>query len=65
MKWWDNTRAAHLGFLARDSSRVFADRFPHAGPQDASKPEHVYQGGPWVLSTPMERDRDELRPDAG
>ena len=42
-----------------------ADRFPPAGPQDASKPEYVYQGGPWVLSTPSRhpgRSRsDELK----
>jgi uronate dehydrogenase len=54
VRWWDNADAAHLGFHARDSSRVFADRFPAPGPQPASQPEHVYQGGPWVLSSPMD-----------
>jgi uronate dehydrogenase len=53
VKWWDNARAAHLGFHARDSSRRFEDRFPASGPMD-SAPEHVFQGGPWVLSEPLE-----------
>lgn len=53
VRWWDNTRAAHLGFHPKDSSRTFADRFPPPGSQDAGRPEYVYQGGPWVLSTPM------------
>jgi len=53
VKWWDNARAAHLGFHARDSSRRFEDRFPASGPME-SAPEHVFQGGPWVLSEPLE-----------
>jgi uronate dehydrogenase len=58
VKWWDNARAAHLGFHAKDSSRRFADRFPPLPPPDANQPELVFQGGPWVLSTPMEREED-------
>ena len=54
VRWWDNTRAAHLGFRARETSRVFADRFPPPGPQDAT-PEYLYQGGPWILAGPVER----------
>jgi uronate dehydrogenase len=54
VKWWDNAKARHLGFHARDSSRVFEDRFPFPGPQDGASPEHLYQGGPWVLSGPIE-----------
>lgn len=54
VRWWDNARASHLGFVPRESSRRFADRFPPAGPQDGDNPEHVYQGGPWVLSGPIE-----------
>ena len=53
VRWWDNTKAAHLVFHPKDCSRAFADRFPRAGPRPADAPEHVYQGGPWVLSTPM------------
>ena len=52
VKWWDNARAAHLGFHAGDSSRRFEDRFPASGPMDGA-PEHVFQGGPWVLSEPL------------
>jgi uronate dehydrogenase len=53
VKWWDNTNAQHLGFHAKDSSRAFEDRFPPPGPQDDA-PERIYQGGPWVLSEPLE-----------
>ena len=53
VKWWDKRRAAHLGFHAGDSSRRFEDRFPASGPMDDA-PEHVFQGGPWVLSEPIE-----------
>lgn len=58
VRWWDNARAAHLGFHPKDSSRAFADRFAPVAPQDAHKPEYMYQGGPWVLSTPMERNEE-------
>lgn len=54
VRWWDNARAAHLGFHSKDSSRAFAARFPSPGPQYANRPEFVYQGGPWVLSVPVE-----------
>jgi uronate dehydrogenase len=53
-KWWDNTSAAHLGFVAKDSSRPFADRFPPEGPLDTSDVTRLYHGGPYVLLGPME-----------
>jgi len=59
VRWWDNARAAHLGFHPQDSSHRFADRFPPSRAQDANAPEHVYQGGPWVLSTPMRPEGNE------
>jgi len=54
VRWWDNAQAGHLGFHAKESSRRFADLFPPAAPRDNGGPEHVYQGGPWVLSTPRQ-----------
>jgi uronate dehydrogenase len=54
VRWWDNAQAAHLGFHAKESSQRFADLFPSAAPRDNDSPEHVYQGGPWVLSTPRQ-----------
>jgi uronate dehydrogenase len=54
VRWWDNARASHLGFMPRESSRRFADRFPPSGPVDGADPEHVFQGGPWVVAGPIE-----------
>lgn len=54
VRWWDNAKAAHLGFVARESSRRFAHLFPPPGPQNGDNPELVYQGGPWVVSGPIE-----------
>jgi uronate dehydrogenase len=53
VKWWDNTRAAHLGFHPRDSSRPYADRFPPQVP-DPSDPATLYQGGAWIYNAPIE-----------
>jgi uronate dehydrogenase len=56
VRWWSNDKAAHLGFHPKDSSRVFADRFPSAGPMgDPGDPTQIYQGGPWVVSGPIEQ----------
>ena len=55
VKWWDNSAARHLGFHARDSSVVFADRFPASmPPEDSDRPELRFQGGPWVVAGPIE-----------
>lgn len=53
-KWWDNTRAAHLGYVPRDSSRRFADRFPDSGHYPpADDVTATFQGGPFVLAGPQ------------
>ncbi len=55
VKWWDNSKAQHLGFHPRDSSTKFAHLFPpSAPPEDRDSPVHRFQGGPWVLSGPLE-----------
>jgi uronate dehydrogenase len=55
VKWWDNSKAGHLGFHARDTSQPFSDRFPTAGLlADRDDPAQIYQGGPWVASGPIE-----------
>jgi len=54
VSWWDNRKAAHLGFHPRDSSRKFAELFPNAAPPDTPGPDQRYQGGPWVMSGPIE-----------
>ncbi len=55
VKWWDNARAAHLGFHPKDSSRGFADRFPPDPLSASDDPTRVFQGGPWVTSGPVRR----------
>ncbi|CAH2899048.1 MAG: UDP-glucose 4-epimerase (EC [uncultured Paraburkholderia sp.] len=57
VKWWDNTKASFLGFNPRDSSAPFAERFPATAP-DASRddPAQRFQGGPFVLGEPLERE---------
>jgi uronate dehydrogenase len=54
--WWDNRKAAHLGYVPQASSRDFADRFPataeRPAPDDATT---IYQGGPFVTAGPKYR----------
>jgi uronate dehydrogenase len=53
-KWWDNRKAGHLGFVAKDSSREFAHKFPPDGrfpvPEDDAA---TFQGGPFLQSGPI------------
>ena len=52
--WWDNGKAAHLGFKPKDSSRVFATMFPATAERPlADDPATIYQGGPFVTAGPM------------
>ena len=53
--WWDNSKAAHLGFKAKDradaqQARVEAASPPY-GPQD---PAGIYQGGVFVAAGPFD-----------
>jgi uronate dehydrogenase len=55
VQWWDNAKAGHLGFHPRQSSQKFAHLFPPSGPPaDPDSPVHRFQGGPWILSGPIE-----------
>lgn len=57
VKWWDNTKAGFLGFLPRDSSIQFSERFPVTAPNaDFDDPAQRFQGGAFVLGEPMERN---------
>ncbi len=52
--WWDNSKAAHLGFRPKDSSRAFAAQFPPSAQRPAADDLHsLYQGGPFVTAGPM------------
>jgi uronate dehydrogenase len=58
IKWWDNTKAAFLGFNPRDRSARFASRFPATAPDDSrDDPAQRFQGGPFVLGEPMESEK--------
>jgi len=52
--WWDNRKAGHLGFQAKDSSREFVGRFAGVGnypdPDDIAS---TFQGGAFVLTGPQ------------
>lgn len=51
--WWDNSRAAHLGFVPRDTSEPFrakAESMPPLAPDD---PAARYQGGAFVKAGPF------------
>jgi uronate dehydrogenase len=52
--WWDNSKAAHLGFRPRHSSRQFAHLFPDSGDYPAADDlPSQYQGGPFVTIGPI------------
>jgi uronate dehydrogenase len=52
--WWDNTKAAHLGYKARDSSTKFAGLFPAVGEYPpADDIATTYQGGGFILTGPQ------------
>jgi uronate dehydrogenase len=52
--WWDNRKAAHLGYKAKDSSRDFAQRFPDTAERPAAGDmTTIYQGGPFVTAGPI------------
>lgn len=53
--WWDNGKAAHIGFKPRDSSEKFRQRVEAAGPPlPANDPAAVYQGGAFVHAGPFD-----------
>jgi uronate dehydrogenase len=51
--WWDNGKAAHLGYRPKDSSRTFAHLFPDTAerPPKDDMPT-TFQGGPFVTAGP-------------
>lgn len=54
-KWWDNTRAAHLGYVPQDSSEAFRAAVEARQPAlDPNDPAVIYQGGVFVRTGPLE-----------
>ena len=53
--WWDNSKAAHLGFKPKDASDVQRERVEAANPPLASdNPARVFQGGAFVCAGPFD-----------
>jgi len=53
--WWDNAKAAHLGFKARDSADLQRSRVEALSPAlDPQDPAAIYQGGAFVRAGPFE-----------
>ncbi|ANN65340.1 NAD-dependent epimerase/dehydratase family protein [Bordetella bronchialis] len=51
--WWDNSRAAHLGFQPKDSSEQFRARVEAQPPLPPDDPAGHYQGGAFVKAGPF------------
>lgn len=55
-QWWDNSKAGHLGFKAKDSSEQFGHLFPDTAAYPAADDIPTrFQGGPFVLDGPQYR----------
>ena len=53
IKWWDNSKAGHLGFVARDSADAHAGRFPFSGSWPSAGDADSFQGGPFIMAGPQ------------
>ena len=51
--WWDNHAAAHLGFVAQDSSEVFRAKIEAQPPVAPSDPNAIYHGGAFTAMGPF------------
>ena len=55
VKWWDNRKAAHLGFCARDNADAQRARVEAASPPPPpDDPSVVFQGGAFVATGPYD-----------
>jgi uronate dehydrogenase len=52
--WWDNSKAAHLGFQPRDSSEPFRAKVEAQPPLAPDDPLRTHQGGAFVKLGPFE-----------
>jgi uronate dehydrogenase len=51
--WWDNSQAAHLGFVAQDSSEPFRAKVEAQPPVAPDDPNAIYQGGAFTAQGPF------------
>ncbi|QJR10094.1 Uronate dehydrogenase [Usitatibacter rugosus] len=52
--WWDNSKAANLGWTPKDNTEPFRAKKEAEPPVDSTKPEHIHQGGVYVTFGPYE-----------
>ncbi|SNS14680.1 uronate dehydrogenase [Noviherbaspirillum humi] len=52
--WWDNSKAAHLGFTPKDSSEPFRAAIEQQPPVAEDDPLMIYQGGRFVVAGPFD-----------
>lgn len=52
--WWDNSKAAHLGFHPKDSSEPWRGQVESLPPVASDDPAAVYQGGRFTMTGIME-----------
>jgi uronate dehydrogenase len=52
--WWDNGKAAHLGYQPKDSSEPFRAKVEAQPPLDPNDVAGKYQGGGFVKAGPFE-----------
>jgi uronate dehydrogenase len=53
-RWWDNRKAAHIGFTAKDSSEQFRGKVEAQPLPDPRDPASQHQGGGFVKAGPFE-----------
>jgi uronate dehydrogenase len=51
--WWDNSAAAHLGYVPQDSSEVFRAKVEAQPPVAPTDPNAIYQGGAFTAQGPF------------
>ena len=52
--WWDNSKAAHLGYVPKDSSEQFRAKVEAQPMPDPNDLATIYQGGGFVKAGPYE-----------
>jgi uronate dehydrogenase len=52
-KWWDNSKAAHLGFAPLDNTEPYRAKLEATPALDADNPVKIYQGGAFVKFGPF------------
>ncbi len=52
-KWWDNSKAAHLGFVAQDNTEAFRAKLEAVPALSEADPVKQYQGGAFVKFGPF------------